>query len=178
MHSTAISALDYPSEPALTVAPSDLDLFHTCWRLTNCDACLGSPHPCSWCSVSQTCVPNSHSYVPILAPIRNANICPLGWRERWEIRAKPFSCRCSTLTLMSVVISFLSTLTAILAIWVLQKVGTWAWRRWNKRQPGWWRVDGRKWMRKSRVCGRRNGNEQQTTVPEDAQEEERRPLLV
>src|SRR5947207_9909481 len=51
----------------------DADVFLRCWRLPNCDACLGSQHPCSWCALSQTCVPNAHSF-PILAPIRHDDI--------------------------------------------------------------------------------------------------------
>ena len=158
-------------------AAKDPDLFLQCWRLFNCDDCLGSQHPCSWCAISQTCVPNAHSF-PILAPIRNENICPLGWRERWEMRAKPFSCRCSTMTFMSVVVGVLSTLLGVLLIWVLWKLGKWSLRRWRKRQPGWWKVDGKKWVNKFMICKSRKKGPEQATSTHVARDEERRPLLV
>ena len=158
-------------------AAKDPDLFLQCWRLINCDDCLGSRHPCSWCAISQTCVPNAHTF-PILAPIRNENICPLGWRERWEMRAKPFSCRCSTMTFMSVVVGVLSTLLGVLLIWVLWKLGKWSLRRWRKRQPGWWKVDGKKWVNKFMICKSRKKDPEQATSTHVARDEERRPLLV
>lgn len=103
---------------------SDLDLFFACFRIQSCDPCLASPRPCSWCAISQVCVPNTRAPYPfqILAPIRNEDICPLAWRERWEMRAKPFSCRCSSMTLISVVVAVLSTLAGVLLIWLLLKV--------------------------------------------------------
>ena len=158
-------------------SPEDLDVFLKCWRLTNCDDCLGSRYPCSWCAVSQTCVPNVHPF-PILAPIRNENICPLGWRERWEMRAKPFSCRCSTMTLMSVVIGVLSTLVGVLLIWISWKLGRWGWRKWKKRQPGWWKVSEKKWANRLVICRSRKKEAGQTTVQEVARDDERTPLLV
>jgi hypothetical protein len=160
-----------------TDAAKGPDLFLQCWRLINCDDCLGSRHPCSWCAISQTCAPNAHSF-PILAPIRNENICPLGWRERWEMRAKPFSCRCSTMTFISVVVGVLSTLLGVLLIWVLWKLGKWGWRKWRKRQPGWWRVDGKKWANKFMICKPRKRDPEQATATHVGRDEERRPLLV
>jgi hypothetical protein len=156
---------------------NDPDLFLQCWRLTNCDDCLGSKHPCSWCAVSQTCVPNAHPF-PIVAPIHNESICPLSWRERWEMRAKPFSCRCSTMTFMSVVVAVLSTLVGVLLIWMFWKLGAWTVRKWRKRQPGWWRVDGKNCTRRIIICGRGIKDVDQTSVSPTATEEERRPLLV
>jgi hypothetical protein len=47
-------------------------------------------------------VPNP-ARLPIIAPINNAEICPLGSKERWELRALPFGCNVSTLTFLSVV---------------------------------------------------------------------------
>ena len=157
---------------------SNPDLFLKCWRLQTCDSCLRCPHPCSWCAISQTCVPNDRSTIPILAPIRNENICPLGWQERWEMRAKPFSCRCSTMTFMSVVVSVLSTLLTVLAIWLLQKLFRWSWRRWKKRQSGWWKIGWKQCGRKTLFCKRRKGEQHQTTDTEEASSEEQRPLLV
>jgi len=117
------------------------DLFHQCWILQNCETCLSSKHPCSWCTTSQVCVPNDNFRFPfaILAPIKYENICPLAWRERWEMRAKPFSCRCSTMTLMSVVVAILCTLAGVLLMWLLTLFGKWMYRKWGNRQPGWWR---------------------------------------
>ena len=156
---------------------NDPDLFLQCWRLTNCDDCLGSRHPCSWCAVSQACVPNAHHF-PILAPIRNENICPLGWRERWEMRAKPFSCRCSTMTFMSVVVSVLSTLAGVLLLWIFWKLGVWARRRWSTRHSGWWKREGQKWTTRTMICGRRQKDAESTSAAQANTEEERRPLLV
>jgi hypothetical protein len=157
-------------------AAGDSDIFLQCWRLISCNDCLGSRNPCSWCAISQTCVPNARSF-PILAPIRNENICPLGWRERWEMRAKPFSCRCSTMTFMSVVVGVLSTLLGVLLIWVLWKLGKWVGKRWRKRQPGWWRVDGKKWANKLMICKARKEDPEHATATQVG-DEERRPLLV
>ena len=180
---TMINAQRAPEPLNLTNhAPSiesqkDIDLFLQCWRLTNCEDCLKSRHPCSWCAVSQTCVPNVHPF-PILAPIRNQNICPLGWRERWEMRAKPLSCRCSTMTFMSVVVSVLSTLAGVLLIWILWKLGIWGWTSWKKRQPGWWRVDRKKWADRLLTCRSRKKETQATTVQEVVRDDEQMPLLV
>src|SRR5271170_6093415 len=83
----------------------DCDLFLHCWGRQSCDSCFSTKRPCAWCAISQTCVPNERLSFPfgILSPIGDENICLLAWRERWEMRAIPFSCRCSTMTLMSVV---------------------------------------------------------------------------
>jgi len=123
-------------------ATSDSSLFHHCWRLQNCEACLRAPHPCAWCATSQTYVPNDNFSWPfgILSPIEKENICPLSWRERWEMRAKPFSCRCSTMTLISVVVAILCTLAGMLIIWLLSRAIRWAVGKWKKRQPGWWKL--------------------------------------
>lgn len=120
---------------------SDSDLFFACWRLQNCEDCLSSPRPCSWCSVSQACVPNTRAPFPfqILAPIKYSDICPGAWRERWEMRAKPFSCRCSSMTLISVVVAVLSTLFGVLLIWLFVKFVRWVVRRWRTRDSEWWK---------------------------------------
>lgn len=119
------------------------DLFHRCWRLQTCDLCISSHDPCAWCAVSQTCVPNfDHGTLfPILAPIRNENICPLGWQERWELRSKTFGCRCSSMTFMSVVFTGLSTTVGILLLWTIVKSWKWIFRRWKRRGKDWWRFD-------------------------------------
>ena len=151
----------------------DLDLLFHCWRLTNCESCLSSSYPCSWCSVSSTCVPNTIFKFPfqILAPIKTGSICPLSWRERWELRAKPFSCRCSTMTLMSVVVAVLSTLMAITLIQILVVLLRCSVRRWKKRQVGWWRVH--EWRPSMPTLRQR----QQAEENEEQRDEERQPLL-
>ena len=56
------------------------------------------------------------SRVPIFAPFGSENICPLGAKERWELRALPFGCHASTLTVVAV-------MSAVLAILALGVVG-------------------------------------------------------
>jgi len=153
----------------------DLDLFYHCWRLVNCESCLGSEYPCSWCAVSQACVPNTRFKWPfaILAPIKDENICPLGWRERWEMRAKPFSCRCSSMTFMSVVVAVLSTLLGVLLIWLLCLLSKWSWKKWKAREPGWWKVHRYKWRLPWPYWKSRDGKSTVLSV-----DEEQRPLLA
>lgn len=152
------------------------DLFSHCWRLVNCESCLSSKYPCSWCTTSQVCVPNDHFRNPfaILAPIKYEHICPLAWRERWEMRAKPFSCRCSTMTLMSVVVAVLSTLVGVLLIQLLVILGKFFRRKWKARQEGWWRF----WQWRPSLTALpkwtfRSGSKQQAI-----RDEEQRPLLA
>ena len=152
---------------------TDLDLFVRCWRLQTCDECLRSSDPCAWCAVSQTCVPNDRLRWPfgLLSPIRDENVCPLGWRERWEMRAKPFSCRCSTMTLISVVVSVLSTLAGVMLLWLLVGLVRCSIKRWKKRQPGWWKIHHYRW--RPRIS---------TFIPQmfkspAATDQERQPLL-
>lgn len=155
--------------------PDDLELLYHCWRLINCESCLATDYPCSWCSISSTCVPNTVYNFPfqILAPIKTESICPLGWRERWELRAKPLSCRCSTMTLMSSVVAVLSTLAVVTLFQILTMILKWATRRWRKRQPGWWRFhEWRPSMPQWRSSRRH------VDSGEAQQDEERRPLLI
>jgi hypothetical protein len=120
----------------------DLDLFIHCWRLQTCDSCLHTSQPCSWCATSQTCIPNEVFNWPfsILAPIKTENVCPLGWRERWEMRSKPFSCRCSSMTFVSVVVAILATLVGVLVLWLLAGLVRFLLRKWKQRKEGWWRI--------------------------------------
>ncbi|EXJ86175.1 hypothetical protein A1O1_06545, partial [Capronia coronata CBS 617.96] len=115
----------------------DLDLFFHCWIRPNCPSCLSpsNPYPCSWCATSMTCVPNTVYPYPfgILSPIKSADICPLGWRERWEMRARPFDCRCSSMTFISVVVAIVATLGGVLLIWLGIRFGQWIGRRWKRR---------------------------------------------
>ncbi|OAP54262.1 hypothetical protein AYL99_11363 [Fonsecaea erecta] len=122
---------------------NDLDLFFHCWIQPHCPSCLSAsnPYPCSWCATSQTCVPNTIYSYPfgILSPLKSAEICPLAWRERWEMRARPFGCRCSSMTFVSVVVAVLATLMGLCLIWTGLRVGRWARRKWRARKQGWWR---------------------------------------
>ncbi|EHY56102.1 hypothetical protein HRR86_009607 [Exophiala dermatitidis] len=115
----------------------DLDLFLHCWMRPSCPSCLSptNPYPCSWCETSQTCVPNTIYPYPfgILSPIKSSTICPLGWRERWEMRARPFSCRCSSMTFISVVVAVLVTLGCVLGICMAVKLGRWVRRKVESR---------------------------------------------
>ncbi len=161
------------------VAPGDdLDLFFHCWVRPHCEACLApSAYPCSWCATSQTCVPNTVFPYPfgILAPIKSADLCPLAWRERWELRARPFSCRCSSMTVVSVVVAVLTTLWVLLLIWILVSFGRWAGRRWRTRKQ---RERGVRWI--PRYLRSRSNNQdhhsEQSPVPANY-DDERAPLL-
>lgn len=167
-----------------TTANDDL-LFH-CWPHFTCETCLASPYPCAWCATSSSCVPNDLFPSPfgILTPLKSDSICPLAWRERWEMRSKPFSCRCSTMTLMSVVVAVLGTLVGLVLLWELWCLGRWSVRRWRERRPGWWRVYRAEWWglgkgRKGRWLGGRSTATQ--TEGEEGQggteDGERQPLL-
>jgi hypothetical protein len=131
---------------SLSTLGEDEGLFRKCWRHQSCDACLSTQDPCSWCDISQVCVANTRAPYPfqILAPIGHADICPLAWRKRWEMRAKPFSCRCSTMTLMSVTVAVMSTLVALLLIFVSVRIGKWSTRRWKGGEEQWWKVKPRR----------------------------------
>ena len=157
----------------------DLDLFFHCWRLQSCDTCLRSARPCSWCAVSQTCVPNEVFRWPfsILAPIKNENVCPLGWRERWEMRSKPFSCRCSSMTFVSVVVAVLSTLVGVLLLWLISLLVRLLWRKWKKREGDWWRFDHwrPRWTNSRRWPLRRDAPPETEAT---ATSEEQTPLLA
>lgn len=158
------------------------DILPLCWHLSTCDTCLASKHPCSWCAVSSTCVPNTLLPYPfaILSPLKSESVCPLSWRERWELRAKPFSCRCSTMTLMAVLVAVLGTLVGVALIWEVVRLGRLGMMRWRGRKEGWWRVGGegrwkRLWTRKSQA--RRSGSVDDTGQAVVV-EGEREPLLA
>lgn len=161
----------------------DLDLFFHCWIKPHCPACLSSsnPYPCSWCETSQVCVPNTVFPYPfgILAPLKTDEVCPMRWRERWELRARPFSCRCSSMTFVSVLVAVLATLLGVLLIWLAFKLGRWAARAWRRREKGWWRV--RHWT--PGWFQRRQGNAITTSDVNEAprdhqQDDETAPLLA
>ena len=112
---------------------------------------------------SSTCVPNAHPFLPILAPIRNPDICP-HWSERWDLRTKGLGCHVSTVTFLTCIISIVSTLLVLGLGWASFKLGKFCWGRWKRRERGWqwekwrwfwgWRLLLRK---KSGGCG--NGDE-------------------
>ncbi|KIW31349.1 uncharacterized protein PV07_03006 [Cladophialophora immunda] len=148
------------------VPGDDLDLFFHCWIRPHCPACLSAsnPYPCSWCATSQTCVPNTIYPYPfgILSPLQSAEICPLAWRERWELRARPFSCRCSSMTFVSVVVAVLATLVGLSLIWTAVRLGRWAGRKWRGRKQGWWRVS--RWVPAWMVAWRRGPRKDASTA--------------
>ncbi|KAF9889756.1 hypothetical protein FE257_007062 [Aspergillus nanangensis] len=140
-------------------------LFYLCWRRQSCKWCLQGDVPCSWCAISSTCVPN-RSHLPILAPLGSSQICPLGSKERWELRAAPFGCNVSTTTFLATVVGVLGTLVAValgcFVVWVWPRAKVW-WKR-DGKISGRYYVD---WV--SGGFWRRGGG--------DEEDLERRPLL-
>jgi hypothetical protein len=61
----------------------------------------------------------------ILSPLRNPDICPLPRLERWELRAAPLGCACSTTTLLAVLGTFGGTLMAIAVLAILARLVKW-----------------------------------------------------
>ncbi|RAK72938.1 uncharacterized protein BO72DRAFT_452166 [Aspergillus fijiensis CBS 313.89] len=114
----------------------DDHLFYLCWRRQSCDYCLQGDLPCGWCAISSACVPNP-AKVPILAPFGSSEICPLGAKERWELRALPFGCHVSTITFLAGVGGVLGTLAAFGLVVFL----AWA----GKRVVG--------WLKERKACG-------------------------
>ncbi|KAF3480185.1 uncharacterized protein GIQ15_05532 [Arthroderma uncinatum] len=102
------------------------DLLQFCWRNQDCDRCLGAANFCSWCPFSSTCVANASPF-PLLAPLTSEKICPLGPKERWEIRTRPFGCRVSTASFLTSLVSVMSTIALVLIgyaayqMWVAKK---------------------------------------------------------
>lgn len=58
---------------------------------------------------SSTCVPNPSAKYPLLAPIDYPNICPMGAKERWELRARGLGCNVSTRNFLSVSVAVVSS---------------------------------------------------------------------
>ncbi|KAJ5082274.1 hypothetical protein N7532_011317 [Penicillium argentinense] len=120
-------------------------LFHVCWRRQSCSYCLAGDVACSWCATSSACVPNS-AHLPILAPIHATQICPLGSKERWELRALPFGCNVSTMTFLSVVVAVVGTVALAgigFAVYWLVRAMRQRWKeadneQLSEAQPSWW----------------------------------------
>jgi hypothetical protein len=181
-----LSAL-FSSINTTAVSSSDLDLFFHCWIQPHCPACLSStnPYPCSWCATSQTCVPNIIFEYPfgILAPIKSPDVCPLRWREKWEMRARPFGCRCSSMTFMSTVVAVVVTLLSLLMIWLGIKLGSWMRRKWKARREGWWKPSSRglpclQRSKRGKDASTETEAERETHAHEAGTTSEHTPLLV
>jgi hypothetical protein len=100
-----------------------------CWRIQDCSNCLRSKSQCGWCPNSATCVPASSILSPISSPV-----CPLA-SERYELRTSTLGCGCSTTTLVSIVITVLCTLAALLLLSFI----LWLLKWWGRtfRSGGW-----------------------------------------
>jgi len=105
-------------------ARKDDDQFLKCWRVQDCGSCLKSSDHCAWCPISGTCVPLGRRE-SILSPLRSPEICPLPRLERWELRAAPFGCGCSTTTLLAVFGTFDGTLVVIAVLAILTRLFKW-----------------------------------------------------
>jgi len=177
-----LTYLDSTNISAVTQA-DDLDIFFHCWVKPDCPQCLSpsNQYPCSWCAVSQTCVPNTIYGYPfgILSPIKSSEICPLAWRERWEMRARPFSCRCSSMTFISVVVAVLATLVGLFLILEAFRLGIWMGRKWRGRREGWWRIGAwtPRWLRKRRKPGLQDSRGHEESGSNEDAPDERAPLL-
>ncbi|EFR01542.1 hypothetical protein MGYG_04544 [Nannizzia gypsea CBS 118893] len=93
------------------------DLLPFCWRNQDCGSCLRAANFCSWCASSSTCVPNTSAF-PLLAPLTNSSICPLGAKERWEIRTRPFGCAVSAASFLTCIVSVICTLVLVAAAYL------------------------------------------------------------
>ncbi|KAJ5331251.1 hypothetical protein N7476_001034, partial [Penicillium atrosanguineum] len=135
-------------------------LFNICWSRQSCSSCLAGDVACSWCAIvcnaihtsqsahllvefwwnlalfpSSTCVPNT-ARLPILAPLRSTHICPLGAKERWELRALPFGCSVSTTTFLSTAVAALSTVALIGVVYLVIGIVQRARSRWKEAEHG------------------------------------------
>ncbi|PGG96059.1 hypothetical protein AJ79_09747 [Helicocarpus griseus UAMH5409] len=99
-------------------------LLYLCWRQQSCSSCLAA---------SKVCILNLHPQPPpppfqLLASLTDPHICPLGTRERWELRAAPLGCNVSTITFLSSFVSVLGTLALLLVGWAAVVAGRAGWR--------------------------------------------------
>jgi hypothetical protein len=79
------------------------------------------------------------------------------WQERYELRTSTFGCNCSTTTFLAAIITFVSTLAALVLLWGLFTVLKWLVLAWISSRGGWVvepDVDGQRveyiWVRKGR----------------------------
>ncbi|KAE8350999.1 hypothetical protein BDV28DRAFT_27816 [Aspergillus coremiiformis] len=147
-------------------------LFYLCWRRQSCGWCLQGDASCSWCSVTSTCVPNPSRF-PILAPLGSSKICPLGPKERWELRAMPFGCNVSTYSFLTAVVSVLGTLCAIalgyFAVWAVRRLrDAWGHGKLGSEYTDWsaWVVRRGGVRAVGDVEGNGNGNSERTALLE------------
>ncbi|KAG9906179.1 hypothetical protein KCU98_g5425, partial [Aureobasidium melanogenum] len=110
-----------------------------CWRIQDCGSCLKSKYGCGWCPSSSTCVPTTGN---LLSPI-NHPVCPLA-SERYELRTAALGCKCSTYTLLSIIITVFCTIGAL----ILLSLVLWLLKWWGRTmRPGGWEIvveeDGR-----------------------------------
>ncbi|KEQ59100.1 uncharacterized protein M437DRAFT_57886 [Aureobasidium melanogenum CBS 110374] len=101
-----------------------------CWRNQDCNSCLRSKYSCGWCPSSSTCVPSPKN---LLSPL-NHPVCPLA-SERYELRTAALGCKCSTYTLLSIIITVFCTLGAVLFVSLVLWLLKW-WGR-TMRSGGW-----------------------------------------
>lgn len=85
-------------------------------------------------------MPNKHP-IPLLAPAYQPDICPHP-DERWELRTKPFGCRASSFTSFAVAIAVLSSLVAVLLLWLCGIVLGMCRRRRRRRARKWKTTSG------------------------------------
>ncbi|GES59054.1 suppressor/enhancer of lin-12 protein 9 precursor [Aspergillus terreus] len=132
---------------------------------------------------SSTCVPNRAS-LAILSPLGSSQICPLGAKERWELRTTTLGCNVSTFTFLTALVSVAATLAAIglgyLAVWAWEQVMTS--RRQEKHAGG----SYASWISRLRPRSLRHPTMQTTPgdmersggeIENDINDAERRPLL-
>ncbi|KAK4449250.1 hypothetical protein QBC34DRAFT_94541 [Podospora aff. communis PSN243] len=114
------------------------DPFFRCWARNQCGWCLDEKG-CSWCPFTQSCVPNPYT-LQFLAPAWDEQICPDSKNERWEIRTRSLGCWASTVTILSVMGTVLTTLAAVLLVWLGVLGVRWVRRYHAKQEAGWWKV--------------------------------------
>lgn len=114
-------------------------------------------------------------------PVGSAYICPLGSKERWELRAQPLGCNASTLTVLSVFVAVLGTLTlggmGAILVWFVGRIR----HRWKEAEyegldPSKWRDLGVLASFVS-VFPRWGRSQRRSEVDDDAESAETRPLL-
>ncbi|OOO09199.1 GOLD domain protein [Aspergillus oryzae] len=119
---------------------------------------------------TSTCVPNPARF-PILAPLGSSNICPLGSKERWELRAMPFGCNVSTFTFLTAVVSVLGTLATValgyFVLWATKRPRqSWAQGKLGGGYTDWSAWEGRGVLRRRgvRTVGDVEGNSERTPL--------------